>query len=259
MNGWAGARVLVVGLARSGAAAARLLARAGAEVTVTDRKSDDELGDEAARLAELGVRIVSGGHPPTLFEGKYDFVVKNPGVPYSAYPVAEAQRLGIPVITELELAWSVRPDRWIGITGTNGKTTTTTWTGHMFEIAGIAHRVAGNIGVPLCEAVEQLEKESWLVAELSSFQLLGTREFRPRIGAILNIYPAHLDYHGSFEAYIAAKRRLFANQDGRDWAVLNIRQRDQYRLDEGVRAQKAWFGDRSVSGAPGMCVRDGWI
>ncbi|MDI3256143.1 MAG: UDP-N-acetylmuramoyl-L-alanine--D-glutamate ligase [Kyrpidia sp.] len=259
MNEWAGARVLVVGLARSGAAAARLLARHGAEVTVTDRRSERELGEELAGLEGYGIRLVVGGHPGRLFAERVDWVVKNPGVPYSAYPVAEAIRRGIPVVTELELAWRIRPERWIGITGTNGKTTTTTWVGHMLASAGMPHRVAGNIGVPLCDVVEEIGDDLWLVAELSSFQLQGILRFRPRIGAILNIYPAHLDYHGSLEAYAAAKKKLFANQETEDWAVTGGGREDVQRLTEGVRARFARFGGRPVKGIPGMVVEGGRV
>lgn len=259
MKEWAGARVLVIGLARSGEAVARFLARSGADVTVTDLKPREELGDEARRLEELGIEVIAGGHPPALFDTTYDFVVKNPGVPYSSLPVAEALRRGIPVYTEPEIAWRARPDRWIGITGTNGKTTTTTWTGHMLAKAGISRRVAGNIGLPLCDALDGLAEGEWLVAELSSFQLMGTERFRPRIGAVLNVYPAHLDYHGTFEAYIEAKKRLFACQREDDWAVLNAGQRDAFRFDCGLQSRIAWFGGVGDGRRAGLFVREGYV
>lgn len=254
VNEWAGARVLVVGLARSGAAVARLLLRHGAQVTITDRRRAEELGEEANELARMGARLVVGGHPESLFDQPWDEVVKNPGVPYSAHPVAEAIRRGIPVVTELEVAWRIRPENWLGITGTNGKTTTTSWVGHMLEVAGVPHRVAGNIGVPLCDVVEAIDSEKWLVAELSSFQLQGTLRFRPHIGAILNIYPAHLDYHGGLEAYAAAKKNMFVNQGPEDYAVLNGGRKDEHHLMAGVRARPARFGGPRRPGVPGMAV-----
>lgn len=214
-------KVLVLGLARSGAAVARLLHKHGAHVVVNDQKPLEQLGEEAAELAALGIEVIGGGHPKGIVHDGLDFVVKNPGIPYKAAPIQQALALGIPVWTEVEIAYRFAKAPLIGITGSNGKTTTTTLVGLMLGVAGLNPEVAGNIGRALTDVVEEVAADRWLVAELSSFQLMGTEAFRPKIGALLNLYAAHLDYHGTMEEYRDAKYRLFANQQADDIAVLN--------------------------------------
>lgn len=214
-------RVLVLGLARSGAAVARLLHKRGAQVVVNDQKPLVDLGEEVAELQSIGIEVIGGGHPEGIVHPGLDLVVKNPGIPYKAAPVREALELNIPVVTEVEIAYLVGQAPIIGITGSNGKTTTTTLVGLMLEQAGLRPVVAGNIGRALTDVVEEIEADRWLVAELSSFQLMGTRTFRPKIGALLNLYAAHLDYHGTMEEYRDAKFRMFVNQTAQDIAVLN--------------------------------------
>jgi UDP-N-acetylmuramoylalanine--D-glutamate ligase len=216
-----GKNVLVIGLARSGAAVARLLHKLGSHVVVNDQKPLEELGDEAKELGLLGIEVIGGGHPEGIVHAGLDLIVKNPGIPYKAAPIAQALELGIPVVTEVEIAYAVARTPMIGITGSNGKTTTTTLVGKMLDVAGLRPVVAGNIGRALSDVVEAVEPEQWIVAELSSFQLMGTLEFRPKIAALLNIYAAHLDYHGTLEEYTQAKYRLFRNQTEEDVAVLN--------------------------------------
>jgi UDP-N-acetylmuramoylalanine--D-glutamate ligase len=220
LSEYRGQKVVVLGLARSGAAAARLFHEAGAVVTVNDRKAREQC-PEADELSALGISVVCGGHPEGLVDGETALVVKNPGIPYTAPPVEEALRLGVEVITEVEVAGQISQAPIIGITGSNGKTTTTTLTGVLLEGAGMHAVVAGNIGRPLAEAAKETRKDGWLVAELSSFQLKGTRDFRPRIACLLNVAETHLDYHGTMEDYIASKAKLFANQTGDDIAVCN--------------------------------------
>lgn len=212
--------IVVLGLAKSGVQVAKVLHQAGACVIVNDRKVREQC-PEASELEALGISVICGGHPDDLIHPGVSLLVKNPGIPYSVLPVQKALDLNIPVVTEVEIAYHLCEAPMIGITGSNGKTTTTTWVGKLLESAGLSPIVAGNIGTPLSEAAAEATEDNWLVAELSSFQLKGTEKFRPRIAALLNITQTHLDYHGEMEDYIASKARLFANQSAEDIAVLN--------------------------------------
>jgi UDP-N-acetylmuramoylalanine--D-glutamate ligase len=213
-------QVVVLGLARSGVAVAKLLHEAGAKVIVNDKK-ERSLCPEAEVLEARGITVVCGGHPADLIHSEVGLVVKNPGIPYSAEPVQKAIELGIEIVSEVEVAFHICKAPMIGITGSNGKTTTTTWVGKMLEAAALSPIVAGNIGRSLCEAAEDATPANRMVVELSSFQLKGTSQFKPHIACLLNIYETHLDYHGSMEDYIASKAKLFANQAEDDIAVLN--------------------------------------
>ena len=212
-----GQRVLVVGAARSGVAAALLLARRGARVTLTDRKPAIP---ESDTLTSAGVALELGTHLADSFTGA-DLIVLSPGVPMELPEVALARAAGVPVIGELELA-----SRWVrgpvvAITGTKGKSTTTTLVGRMLEAAGKRVLVGGNIGVPLSAQVESSTDDTVHVVEASSFQLEATDRFHPKIAALLNFSPDHLDRHPSVAAYAAAKQRVFANQTAEDWTVVN--------------------------------------
>ncbi|NGZ73880.1 UDP-N-acetylmuramoyl-L-alanine--D-glutamate ligase [Saccharibacillus alkalitolerans] len=217
---YANREVVVLGLARSGVSAAKTMHAFGAKVTVNDRKPREE-SPEAAVLEELGVTVVCGGHPDGLIHPGVSLVIKNPGIPYTAPPVAAALELGIEVVTEVEIAYHLSAAPMIGITGSNGKTTTTTWIGNMLEAAGLNPIVAGNIGTPLCDAALEAKEDDWLVVELSSFQLKGTKQFAPRIACLLNVAETHLDYHGSMEDYTASKARIFVNQTPEDVSIVN--------------------------------------
>ncbi|RAV19806.1 UDP-N-acetylmuramoyl-L-alanine--D-glutamate ligase [Paenibacillus contaminans] len=213
-------QVVVLGLAKSGVAVAKLFHEQGAAVTVNDKKERDAC-PEAAELEALGISVVCGGHPLTLIHEGVSLVVKNPGIPYTAEPVARATALGIEIVTEVEVAYHICEAPIIGITGSNGKTTTTTLIGNMLEAAGLAPIVAGNIGRSLCDAAAEATSDNRMVVELSSFQLKGTSAFRPHIACLLNVYQTHLDYHGGMEDYIDSKIKLFANQTAEDVAVVN--------------------------------------
>lgn len=212
-----GQRVLVVGAARSGVAAAELLVKRGAAVTLTDVKPSIA---EAEHLTGAGVQLELGGHNPVTFE-RADLIVMSPGVPLEQPEIAAAETRGVPVIGELELASRWLKGRIIAITGTKGKSTTTTLVGRMLRSAGVRVRVGGNIGVPVSAQVEESTKETVHVIEVSSFQLEATDTFHPWIAAVLNFSPDHLDRHPTEAAYFAAKQRIFANQTPNDWTVVN--------------------------------------
>jgi UDP-N-acetylmuramoylalanine--D-glutamate ligase len=215
-----GKKVLVLGLARSGLAVARLLRQEGAIVRGSDRKSQAELEPEVRELRQLGVEVETGGHRFGGLRG-VDFVVVSPGIPHDVPILKEARNRHIPFYSELEVAswWAQTP--MVAVTGSNGKTTTTTLLGQIFQRAGRACQVAGNIGFPLSAGVQSVPPDGVLVVEVSSFQLEYTESFRPRVGVILNITPDHLDRHGTMDAYAYAKARLLMNQTATDTAVLN--------------------------------------
>ena len=215
-------RVLVIGLAKSGVAVAKLLLHQGAMVTVNDRIPLEENPD-AKSLIEEGIRVLAGSHPVDLLEEHFDFVVKNPGIPYHNCMVEAAIKKGIPVYTEVEIAYQLLEGLIIGITGSNGKTTTTTLASLMLKESFPEREVfaAGNIGIPLSQLAEQSTKDDIYVSELSSFQLMGIDQFKPKIACIVNIFSAHLDYHGTREEYIKAKLQLTKNQTEEDYLVYN--------------------------------------
>lgn len=215
-----GLEVVVLGLAKSGVGVAKTLHGLGAIVTVNDKK-DREQCPEASELEALGISVICGSHPDNLIHSDVKLVVKNPGIPYTTPPVAKALKLGIDVVTEVEVAYRLCKAPIIGITGSNGKTTTTTWIGKMLEAANLHPIVAGNIGTPLCEAAESADSNDWMVVELSSFQLKGTEVFRPKVAVLLNVAETHLDYHGTMDDYVSSKAKLFANQLDTDVAVMN--------------------------------------
>ncbi|CAK4826442.1 unnamed protein product [Aphanomyces euteiches] len=219
-NAYKDKQVVVLGLAKSGVAVAKLLHEAGAKLMVNDKKARN-LCPEAEVLEARGIAVVCGGHPADLIHPEVELVVKNPGIPYTAEPVQKALELGIEIVTEVEVAYHICKAPMIGITGSNGKTTTTTWVGRILEAADLSPIVAGNIGRALCEAAEEATSDDIMVVELSSFQLKGTSQFKPHIACLLNLYETHLDYHGSMEDYMASKAKLFANQTIDDIAILN--------------------------------------
>jgi UDP-N-acetylmuramoylalanine--D-glutamate ligase len=215
-----GKRVLVVGLARTGVAASLFCAARGAQVTATDQKPEAELPEIAATLGEAGIALALGGHQ-IINLAERDLVIVSPGVPANAPLLEEARTLGIPVWSEIELAWRFLRGKLIAITGSNGKTTTTSLVAHILKTAAIPTLVGGNIGVPLLSLVDSSTDRTVTVAEISSFQLETIEAFRPEIGVLLNLTPDHLDRHASFDDYARAKMRMFENQIERDAAILN--------------------------------------
>ena len=212
--------VLVVGLGKSGLAAALFLRRQGAQVTVSDVRSAEALAKEIPALIEEGIAVEAGGHGLLTFR-RQDLIVVSPGVPIDTPELVQVQKFGLPIIGELELAAHYLRGKILAITGSNGKTTTTSLCGEILEAGHVPVQVGGNIGVPVIALVEDSRDDGWSVLEVSSFQLETTYDFHPQIAVILNITPDHLDRHGSFENYAAAKQRIFARQTAEDALVLN--------------------------------------
>jgi UDP-N-acetylmuramoylalanine--D-glutamate ligase len=257
-----GKRVLVIGLARSGQAVARFLAGVGARVTGTDIKQETDLEAESLNeLRALSVNLVTGVYAEVQ-DGQYDLAVVSPGVPLTVPPVEAAERLGVPVWSELELAARFVREPIIAVTGTNGKTTTTALTGYIFQQAGRQALVAGNIGIPLIGEVERASEQGlgvdYWILEVSSFQLERSLEFHPHIAVFLNLTPDHLDRHTTLEEYGSVKERVFANQGPEDLAVLNLD--DPWVADHihGLAARECWFSTQRVPPG-GIGVADGSI
>jgi UDP-N-acetylmuramoylalanine--D-glutamate ligase len=250
-------RVLVVGLGKSGVASALFLKERGARVTVSDTKSPDQLRDEIPVLLDHGIAVETGGHGERTFRGQ-DLIVVSPGVPVDAPPLVQARASGEPVIGEIELAAQHLPGPIVAITGSNGKTTTTTLTGEILAAGGLPTLVGGNIGTPAISLVAEAKPETVIVLEVSSFQLETIQTFRPKVAVVLNVTPDHLDRHRTFQAYLDAKARIFENQQPSDFAVLNEDDSTCVTLGERTRAQVFWFS-RKKEVKQGAWVRDGQI
>lgn len=239
-------RVLVVGLGKSGMAAALFLRDRGARVTVSDTRSAALLAKEIPALMEAGIMVESGGHGLLTFR-RQDLIVVSPGVPLETTEVAQARANGITVTGELELASRFLDGSIVAVTGSNGKTTTTTLLGKIFMDAGLPTQVGGNIGLPVMELIANGRPETWNILEVSSFQLETTEEFKPKIAVVTNITPDHLDRHGTFERYAEAKARITARQDAGDFLVLNAENKATQMLAGRTAAQVYWFsGSRRI-------------
>ena len=212
--------IVIVGLGRTGLAAARFLHHRGARVLVTDKAGEKELGDAVVALRQLGVRMELGSHRAASFQNA-DLIVVSPGIAHTIEPIARANARGVPVIGEVELASAFIREPIIAVTGTNGKTTTTTLLGQMLKNSGIGVFVGGNIGNPLIEYISTEQRAQIVVAEISSFQLDTIAAFRPKVSVLLNITADHLDRYPGFEAYADSKMRIFKNQQADDLVVLN--------------------------------------
>ena len=233
-------RVLVVGLGKSGVASALFLKSRGARVTVSDSKPEAELRDEILLLLDHGITVETGGHGDRTFRGQ-DLIVVSPGVPFDAPQLGQARTLGELVIGEIELAAQFLAGRIVAITGANGKTTTTTLAGEIVAAGKFPTLVGGNIGTPAITFADQAKPDTWTVLEVSSFQLETIVSFRPRIAVLLNITPDHLDRHKTFANYVAAKARIFENQQPDDFTVLNADDPTTAELASRTRAQLSWF------------------
>jgi UDP-N-acetylmuramoylalanine--D-glutamate ligase len=250
-------RVLVVGLGKSGVASALFLKAHGARVTVSDTKSGDELRNEIPSLLDHGITVETGGHGERTFRGQ-DLIVVSPGVPADAPLLVQARAMGEAVIGEIELAAQFLPGPIVAITGSNGKTTTTTLTGEILTSGGLLTLVGGNIGTPAISLAERANRETAVVLEVSSFQLETIQTFHPKIAVVLNVTPDHLDRHRTFEAYVDAKARIFENQRGDDFAVLNEDDPTCVGMAARTRARVFWFS-RQKEVKQGAWVREGKI
>jgi UDP-N-acetylmuramoylalanine--D-glutamate ligase len=245
--------VTVVGLARSGVAACKVLAERGARVIATDQSPAEKLRADLAELFRRGIRLETGGHTPESFL-EADLIVVSPGVDLRLPYLARAISQGIPVWGEVELAYRLTAARFIGITGTKGKGTTATLTGDILQRAGTDVVVAGNIGRPLCDVAPTLSRTAWVVAELSSFQLETIVTFRPHVALLLNLAPDHLDRYAGLADYYAAKARIFACQAEEDFAVLNADDPLVLERAQGIRSQVRLFS-RTRTVGDGAFVR----
>jgi len=251
-------KILVLGLARSGVSAARLLDKLGALVTVNDSKPFEE-NPEAQELLDAGIRVICGGHPLELLDEDFEMVVKNPGIPYSNPLLVKALEKNIPIITEVELSYQISEARIIGITGTNGKTTVTTMIGELLNLNRPKGKaiLAGNIGYPASTLAQEATPDDVLVMELSSFQLMGLRTFRPNIAVITNIFEAHIDFHGSREEYVKAKWHLQENMSADDILILNGKLEEMHQLAKTTKAQVIYFSSQEKTN--GAYAMDGKI
>lgn len=242
-------RVLVVGLGRSGVASAIFLQEHGAKVIVSDSKSEVQLQSEVPALLDRGISIETGHHGERTFRDQ-DLIVVSPGVPSDQPQLQHARSLGIPVIGEVELAFRFLQGKVLAITGSNGKTTTTTLVGEILAKSGTKSGkktlVGGNIGTPVISLAGQSTPDSQTVLEISSFQLESIEQFRPWIATILNITPDHLDRHHTFQAYVDAKARIFENQQASDFAILNADDPTCVALKEKIKASLLWFSRKQL-------------
>ena len=237
-------RVLVVGLGRSGVASALFLKSRGARVTVSDTKSEDQLRAEIPVLLDHGIAVETGRHGERTFQNQ-DLIVVSPGVPVDAQPLVQARALSEQVIGEIELAAEFLLGPIVAITGSNGKTTTTTLVGDVLAKGGLKTLVGGNIGTPAISLVGRATPDSVTVLEVSSFQLETIRKFRPKVAVVLNVTPDHLDRHRTFETYANAKARVFENQSSDNFAVLNADDPTCLEMATKVKAQIFWFSRKS--------------
>ncbi len=245
-------RVLVVGLARTGVATALFCARHNAIVTATESRPESDLGDTPAKLREAGVTLELGGHTEKTFLAQ-DLIIPSPGVPADDHFLQAARSKGITIWSEIELAYRFLEGKLIGITGSNGKTTTTTLIHHILKSASIPTILAGNVGTALISCVEEMKSDTITVVELSSFQLELLEKFRPDIGLFLNLTPDHLDRHKTMEAYAGAKARIFENQTELDAAVLNAD--DPPTVHYAPKKPQLFWFSRKQGVEQGACLR----
>lgn len=254
-------KVLILGLARSGYQAAKVLIKRGNTVILNDGKAEEKLDQEQIKeLREAGVELIFGGHPDDLLDSSFDYLIKNPGVPIDHKYVLKARELGIEVINEVEMAYRLLPKnvKIVGITGTNGKTTTTTLTYEILHKAlGDKVFLAGNIGYPLCSILDKVKENDIIVMEVSCQQLENLSTFRPNVGLITNLSPAHIDFLKSYENYKYVKSKLFKNQDSSDVAIANMENNDVLEITKNIKSQVKYFS--SAKEINGCYLKDGAI
>jgi UDP-N-acetylmuramoylalanine--D-glutamate ligase len=252
----AGRRVLVVGLGVSGTSAARALKALGAQVRVTEKSSGDEVRARAAALEEEGIETETGGHQLDRLE--IDFAVISPGIPPTAPVIQALRRAGIELISEVELAYRVASCSFAAVTGTNGKTTTTSLMAAMLRESGVETVAAGNIGLPLIDAVSAVGPDAIIAVEVSSFQLAAIESFHPLVAVILNVAEDHIDWHGGLKSYAASKARVVANQGPEDAVVFNLEDQRCVRIASDARSRPVAFSTRRAPD-DGIGIGDGWV
>ncbi|MCI0531472.1 MAG: UDP-N-acetylmuramoyl-L-alanine--D-glutamate ligase [candidate division Zixibacteria bacterium] len=250
-------RVGILGMARSGLAVARLLRSYGAKVFISDQKPESELKDKITVLKELGIEWETGGHSSKVWSDK-DFLVISPGISPDIGAIKTAESMKLPVYSEIEIAGWLCPARIIGITGTNGKTTTTMLLGEILKKAGLEVQVAGNMGVAFADLADSLSDKGNAVLELSSFQLERIADFKPHIAVLLNISPDHQDRYNDFESYLKAKLRIFENQSPEDYAILNADDLSTPRIKKNVSSKSILFGTKSKL-ARGVYLKENYL
>lgn len=237
-------KVLILGLARSGFSAALTLYKLNCEIIVNDYNQEDKLDkSQINKLKELGITCIFGSHPDDLIDNSIDYIIKNPGIRNDHKYVLKANELNIPVINEVEIAYNLLPKdvKIISITGSNGKTTTTTLTYKILESAGLPVHLAGNIGTPLCSILDKVKSGDIIVSEISCQQLANVDKFKPNIAVLTNLSPAHIDFFGSYDKYKKVKTKLFKNQTNEDIAILNVDNKDSIEETKDIKSQKLYI------------------
>ncbi len=241
-------KIFILGFARSGYEAAKFLINRGNEVLINDGKTEDKMDKEKIEdLKKLGVKFFFGSHPDNLLDESYDYLIKNPGVPIHHKYVEKAETLGIEVINEVEMAYRLLPDdvTLIGITGTNGKTTTTTLTYEVIKASGIRCHLAGNIGYPLCSFLNKLQSGDVIVMETSCQQLNNLKDFKPHIAVMTNLSPAHVDFFdNNYQKYKDVKTKIFKNQTENDIAILNLENEEVLNQTKDIKSNKLYFSSK---------------
>ena len=247
-------KIFVLGMGKSGVSVARLLAKEN-HVLITDIKCDDlELIKE---LEELGINVIITKKQNEIFDDSYDYVVKNPGVKIDHPVVLKANKFKVPIITELEVAYRYLPEvKIVGITGSNGKTTTTIIAYEFLKKAGLPVHLAGNIGYPLCNQIDDIKKGDIIVIEVSSHQLVNLDTFKANIAVLTNLFKVHLDFFGTYEKYKLNKLKIFNNQKADDVAILNYDDKEVHELTKNIKAQKKYFSSKEEAN---IYIKDGYI
>lgn len=241
-------KVFVLGMARSGYEAAKLLVGKGYDVTVNDAKTEQNV-EQMNELQSLGIKIVLGSHPDDLFDNTFEMIVKNPGISNDHKYIEKAHKLNVPVINEMELAFRYFPTgvTIIGVTGTNGKTTTTTLIYEFLKKSSKSVFLMGNIGYPVCSFVSQLKDKDIAVMEVSDHQLCNLIDFKTNISVLTNLSEAHLDFHGSYENYKNMKKRIFNHHTKSDIAILNLDDKELIGLANNIESTKKYFSARQLN------------
>ena len=242
-------KIFILGFARSGYEAAKFLIKRGNEVLINDGKEESKVDQEKLKeLKDMGVKFFFGSHPDELLDDSYDYLIKNPGVPIHHKYVEKAEKLGIEVINEVEMAYRLLPDdvTLVGITGTNGKTTTTTLTYEIIKEAGFRCHLAGNIGYPLCSFLDKLKSGDVIVMETSCQQLNNLSKFKPHIAVMTNLSEAHVDFFdNSYQKYKDVKTKIFKNQTEKDIAILNLENKEVLEQTKNIKSKKVYFSSKN--------------